>query len=377
MSSARFKRLQQATGFNLKPEGLLLCQPLRSILKPATMLMYDWMHVYMVSGAFNHEAGLLLSLLHQELRISNKEIHIFVNKFTWPKLMPATGKAVFEKRSGTGELKCSASEGLSCYSLLRLFIQTLVVPRAAGPGHLLAACSSFVALCNVIDILRTLSKGTVNSSDLHAAVVFHLNLYKSAYTVDQWYPKLHYALHLGTMLEQHGCLVSCFVHERKHKELKRTANMLQNTSGSFEKTILQNCLYSQVEWQKTSSLLFDRPSLNNPRPCTPGLVQVVCDALGGVVGDLMTSRDVTYTQGQCASEGDVVRYDTGSGQQVGQVLFHVSVDGTVCTCIKPWISLGGVQYDANTAEPVLFLSSCILDNCIHCLSGDIGLALPC
>jgi hypothetical protein len=50
----QLKKMQQATGFNLKPKGLLMCQPLRGIIKPATMLMYDWMHVYLVGGAFNH-----------------------------------------------------------------------------------------------------------------------------------------------------------------------------------------------------------------------------------------------------------------------------------------------------------------------------------
>ena len=61
--------------------------------------MYDWMHVYLVGGVFNHEVGLLLNALHTELYITNKQIHTFVAGFTWPKwLRGNVGEKVFREK---------------------------------------------------------------------------------------------------------------------------------------------------------------------------------------------------------------------------------------------------------------------------------------
>lgn len=374
----QLKKMQQATGFNLKPKGLLMCQPLRGIIKPATMLMYDWMHVYLVGGAFNHEAGLLLSLLHLRARLTHKEIHTFVNKFNWQVLMPSTGSKVFEKRTAiSGELKCSASEALSVYNVFRYFLETVATPRAGDDQIIIDAIACFFALCDVLDLLRRVVRGTVSSADLHAAILNHLTVYKRVHGVDEWYPKLHYALHLATMLEQHGCLVSCFVHERKHKELKRTANNLQNTSGAFEKPVLDNSLYSQIQWHTEHSALYNGPSLHNPRPCSPSLAQLVHDALNDINCELWTSRDVTYAPGQKASASDMILYDSGDGgPKVGQVMFHVSVDGTVCTCVKPWKHLHGKVYEAEHVDPLLLMSGFIMETCIYARVGNSSIVLP-
>jgi hypothetical protein len=105
LGSTAFRKLTQTSGFNYKPNGLLMSPTLRPLLKPCSMIMYDWMHVYLVGGVFNHEVGLLLNALHTELHITNKQIHTFVTGFTWPKwLRGNVGQKVFEKRSGAGEL---------------------------------------------------------------------------------------------------------------------------------------------------------------------------------------------------------------------------------------------------------------------------------
>jgi hypothetical protein len=370
LGSTAYKKLQRACGFNLLPEGLLLCQELRPIMKPATMLMYDWMHVYVVQGAFNHESGLLLDILKKELQLDHKAIHDYVKTFSWPKQIAANGKSVFEKRSGpvAGSLKCSASEALSVYPVFRRFLRSTVMPIASE--RVRQACETYMALCDVLDMLRTVVKGSVTSAGLHSAVKRHLDLYLSMYGEDEWFPKLHYALHLGISLEQHGCLFSCFVHERKHKELKRTGNHLFNTSGSFEKTIIQECLYSQMVALSEGSFIFHGPYLKDPKPCKQSLI----DALHGVFdeddGELATSRDVCFAAGKVASERDVVWYDSGVDRKVGQVLFHVATAHCICTCVKPWRDLGDNNFQIEDTQPLLMMSSCIIDTCIYRISGS-------
>ena len=372
VSTAGLKRLQQATGFNYKPQGLLMCQQLRPMIKPASMLMYDWMHVYMVSGAFNHECGLLLGTLQHEARIGYKDIHEFVKQFVWPKRMSVTGKTVFEKRSGSGELKCSASEGLSVYSVFRQYLHTATL---TSNSRVREAVDCYFALCDVLDLLRRVIQGSVTSVELHAAIQNHLEKYKRTYGVDEWFPKLHYALHLGMMLEQHGCLISCFVHERKHKELKRTANNLQNTSATFEKTILQDCLYTQTKSLDDSNFIFVGPHLVSPRPASTDLIALLSE-LSDDQAEIHTARDIMHSDGRIASQGDVVVYDDGGTDCVGQAVFHVSIDQVCYSCIRPWRSLGHNRFDASATSAALVQSSSVKESLVYRLIHDQAFVIP-
>ena len=44
---------------------------------------------------------------------------------------------------------------------------------------------------------------------------------EASYGVDSYLPKHHYSVHLPSQLERFGLVPSCFVHERRHKILKR------------------------------------------------------------------------------------------------------------------------------------------------------------
>ena len=46
---------------------------------------------------------------------------------------------------------------------------------------------------------------------------------EACYGEQHYLPKHHLAIHLGQQLELHELLISCFVHERRHKILKRFA----------------------------------------------------------------------------------------------------------------------------------------------------------
>ena len=59
--------------------------------------------------------------------------------------------------------------------------------------------------------------------------------------VNQWYPrsrhrdstsvKHHFMTHIASTHESHKLLLSCWVHERKHKEIKKYERYLNNTAG--------------------------------------------------------------------------------------------------------------------------------------------------
>lgn len=61
---------------------------------------------------------------------------------------------------------------------------------------------------------------------------------KSIFGDDAITPKFHCMLHLPRMLQTHGILIPCFVHERKHRVVKRFASDIRNTSRDYERSLL-------------------------------------------------------------------------------------------------------------------------------------------
>ena len=78
-----FAELQTALGINYFENGLLRDAKLMAEVDVCKALMYDWMHVFLVSGLFHKEMTLLLPLLRRS-GITADMIHEFVSAFTWP-----------------------------------------------------------------------------------------------------------------------------------------------------------------------------------------------------------------------------------------------------------------------------------------------------
>ena len=56
---------------------------------------------------------------------------------------------------------------------------------------------------------------------LAEAIKKHFDLFVEAYGKEKIRPKNHYLLHLPDMLAEFGTLIMTFVHERKHRAVKR------------------------------------------------------------------------------------------------------------------------------------------------------------
>ena len=79
-------------------------------------------------------------------------------------------------------------------------------------------------LTSVVELIRRSSRGTVLPAQLAAAIGLYLHACRQLYGDEVMIIKFHYTLHLSMYLQKYGMLVSCFVHERKHKLPKRFAN---------------------------------------------------------------------------------------------------------------------------------------------------------
>ena len=220
----QFEQLEKAYGITLL-EGM--GQRVESLLQlgigPCSTLMYDWMRVYLVNGVWNSETGWLLDHLR------DRELVTWVAGLTFPgsvKGRSVTGVQVLEKRAwNSGSISCSASEGLSLYGVIRGYLMTL--PQAQQQQ---AQVQSYFALCEVLDILTKSRFERVNPSYVSTAIEKHLNFRLHAYPNSTPVPKCHYALHLGPQCRHHTWLCSCWVHERKHKEVKREGGAMMNAN---------------------------------------------------------------------------------------------------------------------------------------------------
>lgn len=215
-----FSKLEQSLGLNHCPNGLMAHPELG--LRPISGCLYDWMHCYVVNGVMQVELSLLLaSLASAGIRL--QMIHAFLVSFTHPEAVKSATDTVcklFDGRKKQVDIKPAASESLTLYPLLRMFLLHCLNGEIAWRRAEAAerCMKSFLALASVLDILMQVNKAVpVDGEVLTNAILHHLNLFKVAYGVEPMTPKFHFCVHLGWLLTRHSCLVACFVHERKHR----------------------------------------------------------------------------------------------------------------------------------------------------------------
>jgi hypothetical protein len=377
LNIGQFNKLQQACGFNWCPTGLLASAPLANIIKPISMTMWDWMHIYIVNGTFNLEVGLLLGRLAR-VSVTYKNMHNFVQGFVWPARLSsrsASGIEVFEKRTGKVDdpLKCSASECLSVYGVLRLYLMQHVHSRF--DIHIDRACECCYLICHVLDLLLAIPKGQITVAALQCAIDAHSKAFQNVYGTSHWIPKHHYALHLPAMMKRHKFLLTCFVHERKHKIIKRLANQLHNTSAKFEASILEDAHNCQMSCLSDPAMLPNSTThLTHKRKAPTALTKVVQEELN-TVAEVWTSAECVFAPMQKASRGDVAVALVENQLRVVEIWFHVQVESTCLTCVSCWTKLGNNCYQVEN-DPVLIPSSDLRDTCVYSRRANKATVVP-
>ena len=363
-SQSHFTKMQQALGINFELQGALFSSELDGLLLngPVSVTHYDWMHCYVVSGIWNTEAGYLLETVKTIAPV--KSIHEFIKRLIWPKRMGSTGvtgKTCLAKHDADGsEVKCSASEALSVYPAFRLFVIEKV--RDGVSADIDAAKKSLLALCQVLDLL-TSKKYTKDS--LLAAIVFHLNCRLQAYGSSRFQPKCHYSVHLPFFVDERTqTLQACWVHERKHKELKRFATDASNANRShaWEKNLLKQVVLSQMRSLEEGTFIrAARLGVSKPAPeelvgYIRGVLQLAPFAHAAVD---MSTHSFLENEIQVWSKDIVLISKQDGTEQVGEVWFFLSCNDTdklVCWC--PFNSLGSNRFQRKD-DPCLETMECV------------------
>jgi hypothetical protein len=170
---AVFAKWSQAIGFRHEPHSMLLDPALDSLVFPAQQFVHDWMHCVFVHGCFNTIAYLALeACLADGIRNVYDLLYHYVGEWVLPaRVGSPTLKEMFSKKRSVASrkakhLKCTASEGLSVYSMMAYFFRTVLL-RA---GRCVAAATAFVSLEGLVDLLTVVPLGLVTGQQLRSQV---------------------------------------------------------------------------------------------------------------------------------------------------------------------------------------------------------------
>lgn len=381
-----FEKLEMALGLNYSPSGVLLS---RLNFNPITGTCYDPQHVYLVSGIFNAEIGQLLVVLKKTMKIKPAGISTFFHSFEWPAIAK-TGKLIFDDRSDKSitdsakstaksnpTFSCSASDALGAFALLQEFLMLQVIATATAQNNkaAVAACASFFALCQVIALTTMVPRGGVSAELLMAKIVAHLKAHKTAYGDSHWTPKFHYSLHLPEQLLRWDVLIFCFTHERKHKELKRYLQGRMNTTGTFDKNVLQDVLHIQKLALREDGPYPRGTQLLHPRkPDAETLAFLSREFPTGT--DFLTSIDAKCGNFVSCHINDVVYITWGSGMAIGRVEILCSVGDECMGFVCIWHRMPQNNMYNTKGDYYFVLLSDFVDTCVFKVSGDLAYVVP-
>jgi hypothetical protein len=322
VAKGRLEEKQQLYGLNHEEHSIMLDVDLRVGL--VSVMMFDFMHVFYVTGLYNFELFNLFEYLKHH-QVSHSMLESFASRFKFPRCYAAE-KLFVEHNWGSDHWKGSASDGLAGYAIVVLFLHSMVVPMGVCKKQI----ASFVALALVMDLLSMLKSSAVTSDELARAIARHLKACKAAYGDVVVRPKHHMAMHLGKQLAQHGMLLSCFVHERRHKLIKRFL-MDRRTLLSYERGLLEDVTLHHIHELATLQLEDSLVGASAPHSTLLEAMR----AFRPLAREIQSASRIRVN-GLNVAARDVVLASVDGALTVGELWYCVSLDSDVLCCISLW-----------------------------------------
>jgi hypothetical protein len=345
LDAEQFKKWQQAVGFNFQPHGLLLDAALHADVQPASQYVHDWMHTMLVTGVFHTVMYLLICSLKAAKACGGNvygTLSQYVSLWVHPvgrttgKLHECFSKAREDSNTRAHTFKCTASDGLSLFPIIAMFVTTAVLKNHVC----VLACNAFLAMADLIDMFQATATKHVSPKQLSQTVYTFLKSCVDAGWEMYMHPKFHWLVHFPAHLKHHGFLPSCWVHERKHKVSKRYANDIKNTSV-YELSLLKQVLSHELALLKQPGLFKFDVCLIKPRKASAKAFEFLSSCFEVPLNaDLcFTSSTVNLLPAGSCSKKDVVllRSDDGAVLAAGEIWMHSSCNGRCMSLVSMWI----------------------------------------
>ena len=337
MSKGDFETREMVLGWTWVRGNPILNDKYR--LKVASSVMFDWAHVYVNDGLADDEFGKCMKVLHSSRSASTyTELEQYVARFTLPKASPTIVR-LFSESANKNNLRkasftCSGSEFLTLAPIALRYFERVVVPR----NQCQKSVASLVAVLQVVSVLINLKTCKVSSETLTRTITHHLALFKEAYGDGAVRFKHHCALHLGPMLGRFPFLMSTFVHERKHRVVKKYTRDRRNLQ-SWDLGAIEEVTCHQL-WELGKPLLQTYTTSRPKGKMLDILRELFPDASGEASFMLANSIKIN---GGAANAGDVVScVIDGRHRELGELLLSVSVTEGASETLYSVISLWGL-----------------------------------
>jgi hypothetical protein len=243
MTKTRKEELEKMYGVNWNADGLLADRELRKHFGVVECFTYDWVHTLLQDGSFTIEVFHML----KACKIANSTVEAFLKDPLWKFPAASSSKSrrlhtVFNSyRSSSSheadKLKCSASEALGLYGLLRHFIEVYAVCGDDLVHHRAA----WEAACKTVKLMLAAKHeaGSCAAIAPHvsASAAAHLESHIAAHGTGLVRPKHHWQMHFGDQLLRDGIVLDAFVIERMHLISKRVADPVKNLAR-FERSVV-------------------------------------------------------------------------------------------------------------------------------------------
>ena len=383
-SKEDFDDTQKIHGFTFHPGSILLEPKLSEIYKPIACTVFDWMHCLLVNAVFGLVFGGLM-LRCKPFNITYEVLHEYLQHWHWPARVSSrgvTGKDSCDaKHAGKwyteGEFKVQASESLSLYPVFAYYFMNTV-----GVDIMLKdEIRCLLLLADLLDTFLLIARKHVSATParLKEKVLRFLNKYRDTYGTVDFTWKFHSLLHFPEFLERHGILFPCFVHERKHKLIKRYARDISNTSGNFERSVLAEVTDHQLSVMANSEFSCKAKLLSISKRPSQELVASI-----RVYFELRADTPVVigtharFSEWGIAHRGDVVISRNGQDKSVGRIYWIAEVAGEIAFGIEEWSYIaetrGGSKWRSSNPGSNIILADDIVDTLIWSCDHAAGIA---
>ena len=306
---AEYDRIEKAMSFNFNPHGFLADSELMQYIDFPEIVNLDWCHTILQDG--------VLAMNCTEFFAASDKWQAFctyINEgWRWSGALERKVTYIFDsvfKEAGTAKLKCSCSELLSFYPVLRHFVETECNDPALEPQR-----QALISVCEMVDVIQAIKKQKLSCDEgvesLKRLEGETLKLFIKAYPDARLKPKCHWLLHMASQIALFRAVVDQFVVERLHHAAKAASQKLP-PQPRFEATLLNATLTRSLTSLKAM------PSIRATSLCgktahwpnKPGTLlarRLQFEGCEFCVGDVVFSRDRSFCgeiAACCCSDGD-------------------------------------------------------------------------
>ena len=313
ITKTELKQRIQMAGYKWNANSIVLHERLN--YRAISTLCFDWMHIWCVDGVFAREVHALLEAIKADPRqpamTTVFDLSAYVSRWVWPRQFKSAAK-VFE----TGDFQANASQTLSVAPVLAHYVREVIQMH----GRCVAAVESFLLCCTVLDLLVGASRGDCPGTLVDEAVRAHLTKHLEAHGAEWWVFKHHMALHVGDMYMKFMVVLACFVHERRHRLVKRFIVDHKAQLG-YERHLMEQMTAQHLhDWRDfvPRGCRLEEPTVADER------VVAQLRTLAPVLPQYFVSVEAKTARGASLWRRDVVLLNEEMGYAAGEVWFHVA-----------------------------------------------------